>query len=156
MKTTNPGTITIAYYGPYSLGMVRFRHIFWAFGPSIAGFQYYWPLLSIDGTHLFGRYKYYLLIAMRMDADGGLYILSFVVVEGETKEIWYGSYHVSIMYQDKRITFISDRMKETPNALRAGCPSHRHHLRHIRVNFQKEFNDKSCIFYYRKLVVRWI
>jgi hypothetical protein len=34
-----------------------FGRAFWAFGASITGFQYYHPLISIDGTHLYGKYK---------------------------------------------------------------------------------------------------
>jgi len=51
------------------------------FGPSIQGFSHYQPLLSTDGTQLYGKYKGCLLIATGVDADGGLYPLVFIVVE---------------------------------------------------------------------------
>ena len=40
-----------------------FNRVFWAFGPSIEGFQHCRPVISIDGTFLYGKYKGKLLIA---------------------------------------------------------------------------------------------
>jgi len=48
--------------------------------------------------------------------------------------------------QNKRITFISNRIKGISNTLRVGWPSpHYHHccLKHIKANFQKYFKDKD-------------
>ncbi|RVW92111.1 Serine/threonine-protein phosphatase 7 long form-like [Vitis vinifera] len=45
-----------------------FRCVFWTFTPSIKGFAHCRPVLSIDGTHLYGKYKGTLLIAMGCDA----------------------------------------------------------------------------------------
>jgi len=64
------------------------RYVFQAFGPSIEGFPYCRPILSIDGTHLHGKYKECLLIVTEVDADRGLYPLAFAVVEGETESSW--------------------------------------------------------------------
>ena len=41
-----------------------FQHVFRSFKPSIEGFEHCSPLLSIDGTHLYGRYKGALMIVM--------------------------------------------------------------------------------------------
>jgi len=57
--------------------------VFWAFGPSIVGFQNCRPLLSIDGTHLFEKYKGTLFVATGVDADGGLHSSALAVVEGK-------------------------------------------------------------------------
>nr|CAN61286.1 hypothetical protein VITISV_028650 [Vitis vinifera] len=45
-----------------------FQRVFWEFAPSIKGFAHCRPVLSIDGTHLYGKYKRTLLIAMGCDA----------------------------------------------------------------------------------------
>ena len=89
-------------------------------------------------------------ITTGVNADSGLYPLTFAVIEGETESSW--RWFISRIYelianvhQNKRITFISDQMKGIPNALKPGWPSphnHRYCLRHIRANFQKEFKDK--------------
>ena len=49
------GTIICYKADPYSFNMVWFCHVFWAFGPSIEGFSYCHPLLSIDDTHLYEK-----------------------------------------------------------------------------------------------------
>ena len=41
-----------------------FQRLFWSFKPSIDGFEHYGPVLSMDGTHLYEKYKNTLLIAM--------------------------------------------------------------------------------------------
>ena len=50
---------------------------FWTFGPSIEGFSYCCLLLSIDGEHLYEKFRECLLIATEVDADGALYSLAF-------------------------------------------------------------------------------
>jgi len=88
VKASNPGTVTTHYYDHHSHGLVQFRHVFWPFRPSITGFQFCWPLMSIDDTYLFEKYRGALLIIMGVDADGGLYPLAFAVVEGEAQVAW--------------------------------------------------------------------
>ena len=88
LKSSVPGNVTVTYFDHMSYRMVRFRRVFWAFGPSIKGFPYCRPILSIDGTHLHGKYKECLLIFTEVDADRGLYPLAFAVVEGETESSW--------------------------------------------------------------------
>ena len=41
-----------------------FQRVFWSFNPSIEGLEHCPPILSIDGAHLYGKYKGVLLIAM--------------------------------------------------------------------------------------------
>ena len=65
-----------------------FERAFWAFSPSIAGFVHCRPVLSIDGTHLYGKYKGILLVATAVDADDCLYPLAYGVVESESYDSW--------------------------------------------------------------------
>ena len=78
-------------------------------------------MLSIDGTHLYGKYKGILLVATAIDADDCLYPLAYGVVESETYDIWawFFSCMREFIYsvQNRHITFISDRMKGIPSAL---------------------------------------
>ena len=46
-----------------------FKRVFWSFKPSIEGFEHCRPVLSIDGTHLYGKYKGTLMIAMGCDGN---------------------------------------------------------------------------------------
>ena len=41
-----------------------FQRVFWVFHPSIEGFNHYQPILSIDGTHMYGKYKRTLMNVM--------------------------------------------------------------------------------------------
>ena len=45
-------------------------------------------MISIDATHLYGKYKANLMIAMVIDANNKIYPLAFIVVESENIEIW--------------------------------------------------------------------
>jgi len=150
VKASNLGTVTAHYYDHHSHSIVRFWRVFWAFGPSIAGFQYYRLLLSIDGTHLFWKNRCTLLIVTRVDADGGPYPLAFAVVEGETQAGWQWFISriydlISSVHQDRRITFLSDRHKGILNALDGWLSPYTHHycLRHIRANCNKCSNCKQ-------------
>ena len=58
-----------------------FQRVFWAFAPSIKGFTHYQPVLSIDETHLYGKYKGTLLIAMRYDSNDQLFPLAFAITK---------------------------------------------------------------------------
>ncbi|KAL0287030.1 UNVERIFIED_CONTAM: hypothetical protein Sradi_7133700 [Sesamum radiatum] len=64
----NPGTIVEwkhkglqASTGKYVMG-----YVFWAFKPCIDGFQFCRNVISVNGTHLYTKYKYKLLIAAAM------------------------------------------------------------------------------------------
>ncbi|XP_020254285.1 uncharacterized protein LOC109831366 [Asparagus officinalis] len=86
LKRENPGTVYEVSSDPLDGEERRFTGVFWAFGPCIEGFQYCRPLLSIDGTHLYGKYKGVLLVTTGVDADDGLFPLAFAVVDIENTE----------------------------------------------------------------------
>ena len=65
------------------LGTIIFKYVFWTFTHSIARFAHYRLVISIDGTHLYGKYKRKLLIAMATDAINEIFLLAFVVVDDE-------------------------------------------------------------------------
>ena len=65
-------------------GTIIFKYVFWAFAPSIAGFAHCRPVISIDETYLYGKYKGKLLIAMATDANNEIFPLAFAVVDDET------------------------------------------------------------------------
>ena len=66
-----------------------FERVFWAFGPSIDGFQHCRPMISIDGTFPYGKYRGKLLITSTWDGDNRLFPLAFAIVEEETDDSWY-------------------------------------------------------------------
>ena len=72
----------------YELGTCIFNSVFWTFHPCIVGFKQCRPMISIDSTHLYGKYKGKLIIAMATDANNKIYPLAFAVVESESTETW--------------------------------------------------------------------
>ena len=63
-KDSDPGTqVSFRSINGDIPSTIIFKYVFWAFAPSIAGFAHCRPVISIDGTHLYGKYKRKLLIA---------------------------------------------------------------------------------------------
>ena len=72
----------------YERGTCTFKSVFWAFRPCIVGFKKCRPVISINATHLYGKYTWKLIIAMATNANNKIYPLAFVVVESESTETW--------------------------------------------------------------------
>ena len=64
------------------------RYVLWAFASCITAFRYCKPVISIDETHLYGKYRGVLLIAMATDANNKVFPLSFIVVNRESGPSW--------------------------------------------------------------------
>ncbi|KAL0288826.1 UNVERIFIED_CONTAM: hypothetical protein Sangu_2641300 [Sesamum angustifolium] len=69
--------------GSYVLG-----YVFWAFKLCIDGFQFCRKIISVDGTHLYTKYKHKLLIAAAMDGNQQVLPLAFAIVDEETYPSW--------------------------------------------------------------------
>jgi len=65
---------------------VKFLHLFWSFKPCIDEFQYCRPLVQVDETWLYGKYKGTLLVEVAQDDNNKILPIEFTVVEGETTE----------------------------------------------------------------------
>ena len=65
-----------------------FQSVLWSFKPSIEGFEHCRLVLSIDGTHLYGKYKSTLMIDMGCDGNNQLFPLTFDITEGENIDSW--------------------------------------------------------------------
>ena len=89
LKDASPGTkYKLLVDDNYEGGTCTFKSVFWAFRPCIVGFKKCRPVISIDATHLYGKYKGKLMIAMAIDANNKIYPLAFVLVESESIETW--------------------------------------------------------------------
>ena len=62
--------------------------VFQAFGASIDEFYYCHPLTNIDGTHLYGKYKAKLLVAVAYVTNNEVYPLYFFIVGKVTNNNW--------------------------------------------------------------------
>ncbi|XP_058766794.1 uncharacterized protein LOC131640416 [Vicia villosa] len=65
-----------------------FHCLFWAFQPSIKGFTYCKPVVQVDGTWLYGKYKGTLLLVVAQDGNRNIFPIAFALVEGETGDAW--------------------------------------------------------------------
>ena len=124
-------------------GCAIFERVFWVFGPSIEGFQHCRPVISIDGTFLYGKYKGTLLIASTWDGGNRLFPLSFAIVEKETDDSWYWflrCIQINVTNQEG-LCVISNRHPGIMTAIQTICQSTRwyHHfcLRHVASNFNQ-------------------
>ncbi|RVW94353.1 hypothetical protein CK203_037904 [Vitis vinifera] len=82
LEQANPGCVVISKTFPGIMENTEiFQRVFWTFHPSIEGFKHCRPVLSIDGTHLYGKYKGTLMIAMGCDGNNQLFPLAFALTE---------------------------------------------------------------------------
>ncbi|KAG9453167.1 hypothetical protein H6P81_006071 [Aristolochia fimbriata] len=116
---------------------VRFDRAFWAFGPAIHGFQFCRPFISVDGTHLYGKYTGCPLIATSFDGDNRLLSPAFALVEKENIDTW--TWEVSDVHHLESATVVSSSKEGMY------FPPHRHRfcIRHIIANLKKRYNVKD-------------
>ncbi|XP_015973731.1 uncharacterized protein LOC107496922 [Arachis duranensis] len=141
VQATMPGTITVLKTSPVRIGSgvdestVYFHRLFWTFPPCIEAFRHCKPLVSIDGTHLYGKYGGTLLLAIAQDGNSNILPIAFALVEGENAESWHNGIKAAL------------EAPETgwlpPRAFRAYC------IRHVAANFALTFKGKDS----RKMLV---
>ncbi|XP_016199054.1 uncharacterized protein LOC107640020 [Arachis ipaensis] len=101
-----------AYRGDDLVPDIRVLHrVFWSYYPCIRAFRHCKPVVQVDGTHLYGKYKGCLLVAVSQDDNNNIVPIAFAIVEGETSEAWYfflSNLCQHVMTRDG-VGFISDR-----------------------------------------------
>ncbi|XP_052116380.1 uncharacterized protein LOC127746587 [Arachis duranensis] len=94
VQSTMAGTVTVLKTSPVRLtdqvdeSTVYFHCLFWTFPPCIEAFRHCKPVVSIDGTHLYGKYGGTLLLAIAQDGNSNILPIAFAFVEGENAESW--------------------------------------------------------------------
>ncbi|XP_070054192.1 uncharacterized protein [Nicotiana tomentosiformis] len=85
----NPGTV-VEWKLEQSPGIPEyiFRYVFLAFKLAIDGFVHCRPVISIDDTHVYGKYDIKLLIAVAVNANGTIFPLAFSICTNESQETW--------------------------------------------------------------------
>ncbi|VFR01019.1 unnamed protein product [Cuscuta campestris] len=150
---SNPGSVAEIQMRPTTTPQTfQFMYVFWSFITSIDGFKYYFPVISVDGTHLYGKYKGVLLLAVTMTTNHEIYPLAYSLVDKEDEDSWswfmMHLMHYVVPY-DMSVCIISDRhggidvaFNTIPQLLEQRV-TRRYCLRHLRSNFQKKFNSKK-------------
>ncbi|XP_016168783.1 uncharacterized protein LOC107611360 [Arachis ipaensis] len=151
MQMYLPGKIQYIPW-PGAIATVMFLQVFWTFPPCVEAFKHCKPLISIDGTHLYGIYGGTLLMAIAQDGNANILPIAFAIVEEETKEAW----SFFLLYLQQHVTpkpdvlVILDRLKSVDAALNADeslwKPLHAFQVfcaRHIAANFMSHFKNKD-------------
>ncbi|XP_057745295.1 uncharacterized protein LOC130963163 [Arachis stenosperma] len=149
VQLTMPGSVAVLKTSPVRVGgqedesQAYFHRLFWTFPPCIEAFRHCKPLVSIDGTHLYGKYGGTLLIAIAQDGNSNILPVAFALVEGENAESWtfFLSHLRQHMTPQPGLLVISDRHNGIkaaleapdggwlpPSAFRAFC------IRHVAAN----------------------
>ncbi|RYQ88373.1 hypothetical protein Ahy_B09g095593 isoform G [Arachis hypogaea] len=127
VQLTMPGTVAVLRTSPVRVGgqvdesEAYFHRLFWTFPPCIEAFRHCKPLVSIDDTHLYGKYGGTLLIAIAQDGNSNILPVAFALVEGENAESW--TFFLSHLRQhvtpQPGLLVISDRHNGIKSALEA-------------------------------------
>ncbi|XP_016200088.1 uncharacterized protein LOC107641096 [Arachis ipaensis] len=88
------GTICDLRVKPYYEGHLMvfdccmFDKVFWDFSSCVEAFKHCKPFVSVDDTHLYGKYGGVLLIAVAEDGNNNILPIAFAIVESESTESW--------------------------------------------------------------------
>ncbi|RYQ89449.1 hypothetical protein Ahy_B09g096091 isoform K [Arachis hypogaea] len=148
-----------AYQGDDLVSDIRVLHrVFWSYYPCIRAFRHCKPIVQVDGTHLYGKYKGCLLVAVSQDGNNNIVPIAFAIVEGETSDAWHfflSNLRQHVVTRDG-VGLISDRHESINAAVErsngAWSPPRAFHMfciRHIESNFLRKFKAP----YLQKLVV---
>ncbi|KAL5164805.1 hypothetical protein HKD37_18G050053 [Glycine soja] len=112
----------------------QFHRVFWTFGQCKEAFKYCKPIIQVDGTHLYGKYRGTLLMATSQVGNGGVLPLAFAVVEGEMLTAWsWFLAHLHEHVTDKNgIFLISDRHASIKSVVANEA---------LASNFNRKFNN---------------
>ncbi|KAG8493120.1 hypothetical protein CXB51_010632 [Gossypium anomalum] len=100
-------------------------------------------IVGLDGCFLKGYYGGYLLAAVGIDANNGIYPLAYVAVESENQASWLWFLELLAIdleiVSSYQISFMSDKQKGLVEAICMLFPNAetRHCVRHLHANFKK-------------------
>ncbi|XP_050883458.1 uncharacterized protein LOC127086708 [Lathyrus oleraceus] len=124
-------TLSVISYDGSQLGDKRiFCRLFWAFRPCIRGFAYCKPLVQVDETWLYCKYKGTMLMVVAQDGNTNIFPIAFALVEDKPE-------------------LIKSAYNNPENGWQYPLFSHVYCIRHIAQNFMREIKDKEL----RKKVV---
>ncbi|KAL0435009.1 UNVERIFIED_CONTAM: hypothetical protein Sradi_0208800 [Sesamum radiatum] len=152
LKKYNPGTIVEWEHKTFqpSTGAHVIGYVFWAFAPCIEGFQFCRNVISVDGTHLYTKYRHKMLIAAAMDGNQQVLALAFAIVDDESTSSW--KWFLTLLSRHvirgrRGVCLISDRHPGIIKAVHEGSDfvsphgAHRYFLRHVCFNFNTHYKN---------------
>ena len=77
IEQANPGCVVIWKTCDINMPNTEiFQRLFWSFKPSIEGFKHCRPVMSIDGTHFYGKYK--VGVSIRLNGSVSVFLFGFL------------------------------------------------------------------------------
>ncbi|KAF6163652.1 hypothetical protein GIB67_036112 [Kingdonia uniflora] len=150
IKLTNPESIAhVSTLGSDN----RFQHLFIAFDASIWGFLSCLPLIGLGAIQLKSKYLGTLLLVTSFDADDGLFLLAFGIVDVQNDENWMwflSELHKLLEMNTEKIpllTLFSNEKKGIVDGVKRKFPSasHRFCMRHLSNEIGQEFRNSRLI-----------
>jgi len=84
LQESNPGIVVEWKHNKQlNCEIIILGRVFWAFGHAIEGSKSSRPIISIEGTYLYGRFSKKLLIAIAFDAYNEIFPLAYALAEEE-------------------------------------------------------------------------
>jgi len=68
---------------------IIFKRVFWTFKLCIDSFKFCKPVVQVDGTFLYGKYRGTLLVVVAQDGRNNILPIAFAIVEGEIAKAWF-------------------------------------------------------------------
>ncbi|XP_015971234.1 uncharacterized protein LOC107494713 [Arachis duranensis] len=135
-------------FGDWDESYDQLRRYFNALQAFVPEFRHCKPLVSVDGTHLYGKYAGTLLMGIAQDGNNNILSVAFALVEKENTDSWYFFLtnlrrHVAT----RPGVLISDKHAAIKAALeRKGCgwDHNVYYVRHIASNFATSFKSKEA------------
>ncbi|KAL5576113.1 hypothetical protein UlMin_017812 [Ulmus minor] len=143
LRETNPGTVVNLEVGEQD----RFKYLFIAFDASIKGFQYCRPVVSIDATHMKGKYRGVLFMAVCHDANQQIFPLAFGIGDSENDAAWtWFLRRIKDVFGERPgHVIVSDRHRSINNAVKEVFPNAFHGIcmYHLLNNLKNKFKTKT-------------
>ncbi|XP_018448738.2 uncharacterized protein LOC108820271 [Raphanus sativus] len=142
----NPGSLANLHTEPAGEGGNRFKYMFLALGASIEGYKAMRKVITVDGTHLKGRYAGCLLTASAQDGNYQIYPLAIAIVDSENDKSWEWFFQnlSAFVPNESGLVVVSDRHPSIYKAISKVYPSAGHCICvvHLKRNIRSNFKDR--------------
>ncbi|KAL5576769.1 hypothetical protein UlMin_018468 [Ulmus minor] len=143
LRETNPGTVVNLETGIEN----KFMYLFIAFDAFIQEFSYCRPVVSIDATHMKGKYQGVLFTVVCHDANQQIFPLAFGIGDSENDALWiwflrrlkenFGERPGHVIISDRHHSINRAVNEVFPNAFHELC------IYHLLNNLKAKFKSKT-------------
>ncbi|XP_057803443.1 uncharacterized protein LOC131018755 [Salvia miltiorrhiza] len=149
LRQSNPGSLVEWKVDPDG----RFKHLFVALAASVSCFMFNLrPVIVVDGTHLKGKNRGILFVAVTKDDNESLFSLAYGVGPKENDELWmyFMSFIRRVYGQANPLLIVSDQHISIANAIRNELPNATHGLWYYHLQNNLKHYGKTVVELYRQ------